>query len=127
MFGKKEGDSMKTVRMTKEQWLRRMGTGCSTSLIKAIWGNNLDEIENYIINTEGEDYYNHDINVFKHDIGLVIEQLEWLKEHIAIPYNEIVRTELTKDEILDWIAEHETLTEDFENHFGGSIEDYYGG
>ena len=127
MFGKKEGESMKTVRMTKEQWLNRMSLGCSTSLIKAIWGNNLDEIENYIINTQGEDYYNHDINVFKHDIGLVIEQLEWLKEHIAIPYNEIVRTELTKDEILDWIAEHETLTEDFENHFGGSIEDYYGG
>lgn len=118
---------MKTVRMTKEQWLNRMSLGCSKSLIKAIWGDNLDEIENYIINTQSEDYYEHDINVFKHDIGLVIGQLEWLKEHIAIPYNEIVKSVLTKDEILDWISEHKTLTEDFENHFGGSIEDYYGG
>ncbi len=126
-YGKKEGDSMKTIRMTKEQWLNRMSIGCSKSLIKAIWGDNLDEIDKYLINAESREYYEHDIYCFKTDIDLVIGQLEWLKERIAIPYNEIVRNVLTKDEILDWISEHETLTEDFEYHFGGSIEDYYGG
>ena len=127
MFGKKESESMKTVRMTKEQWLNRMSIHCPKDLITAIWGDNLDEVNKYLINAESQENYEHDTNCFKHDIDLVIDDLRWLKEHIAIPYNQIVRNVLTKDEILDWIAEHETLTEDFENHFGGSIEDYYGG
>ena len=83
------------MRMTLRQWLNRMTTfaNCPSSLIKAIWGNDLEDVEKYLLNAENEEYYEHDVKVFQYEIDAAIKQLERLKEKIHIPYEDIVREE----------------------------------
>ena len=82
-------------RMTIQQWLNRMTTfaECPSALIKAIWGDDLKDVEEYLLNAKNKEYYEHDIKVFQWEIEKTVSQLNKLKEKIHIPYEEIIREE----------------------------------
>lgn len=83
------------MKMTLRQWLNRMTTfaNCPSSLIKAIWGSDLADVELYLLNANNKEYYEHDVKVFQYEIDVAIKQLERLKEKIHIPYEDIVGEE----------------------------------
>ena len=81
------------MKMTKRQWLNRMtdiGGLVRPALIKAIWGEDLKDVEEYLLNARCKEDYEHDIEVFKKEIDLAIVELEKLKDKIHIPYEEII-------------------------------------